>query len=698
MHSGKIVRVSLISFILLFLELLFIRLVGTEIRIFAYVSNLVLLTVFIGSSAGIFIKRRLSLESSVVCMTLLTGGIAFHVFSDITTLVAPFSDSFIWYSNTTATMVQITWGITQILFLFFVISLVFAPIGQYLGEVLSGNKHPVIFYSMNLIFSVIGMWVFYLFSFVNISPYVGILVAELLIIVLIPSEKRRTSLIFVGITLLCVLVSMPKTITVWSPYQKLSVEAEKYNDIMPNQKTISVNNVGYMSILDLSKQNTDRYKIQLIAHNIVSPSEINFQNLYDVPYLLKPEARDALIIGVGGGNDAAAALRASVRRVDAVEIDPQIIALGTQYHPEHPYTDKRVHIVIDDGRSFIRKSKERYDVIVMGFVDSHTTNSTMTNIQLDNYLYTVESFREVKNILKADGILYLFIDVPRVWMGERLQQTLTAAFGQKPLVFSLDSYFSGGGTVFIAGKDQNKLQEDVLRVSGLKQFIDKRKISYDNRTNILTDDWPYLYLKNQHVPMLHVIIACVLLAVFLLFGKRISLYSQFHWTSFFLGAGFLLYEFQNITKTSLLFGNTWITNLYTITGILLLALLANMTYLKHRVPLWISYVFLFLSFVLEVAIPTSYFSALPYGWRVLVAIFFLNAPLFFSSLIFISVFTRSTNRKSVLASNFLGSFVGGVLSFLSYAFGLHALLFVGMILYGLSFLFLNRTITRRFSP
>jgi len=57
--------IILISFISLFLELLIIRLVGTEIRIFAYLSNLVLLAIFVGLGLGMFVKTKISTALSV---------------------------------------------------------------------------------------------------------------------------------------------------------------------------------------------------------------------------------------------------------------------------------------------------------------------------------------------------------------------------------------------------------------------------------------------------------------------------------------------------------------------------------------------------------------------------------------------------------------------------------------------------------
>ena len=52
-----------------------------------------------------------------------------------------------------------------------------------------------------------------------------------------------------------------------------------------------------------------------------------------------------LVLGAGSGTDVVAALRHGARHVDAVEIDPVIVRLGRQYHPDQPYSDPRVTVV-----------------------------------------------------------------------------------------------------------------------------------------------------------------------------------------------------------------------------------------------------------------------------------------------------------------------------------------------------------------
>jgi hypothetical protein len=99
------------------------------------------------------------------------------------------------------------------------------------------------------------------------------------------------------------------------------------------------------------------------------------------------------------GNDVAAALRAGVERVDAVEIDPAILELGAALHPERPYNSPRVRLIADDARSVFAKSPDQYDMVVFGLLDSHTLLSSMSSLRLDSYVYTVESLRQARGLL-----------------------------------------------------------------------------------------------------------------------------------------------------------------------------------------------------------------------------------------------------------------------------------------------------------
>src|SRR5439155_12719448 len=127
------------------------------------------------------------------------------------------------------------------------------------------------------------------------------------------------------------------------------------------------------------------------------------------PYTVFGETFDnVLVLGAGSGTDVAAALRHGARHVDAVEIDPVIIRLGRERHPDHPYSDPRVTIVNDDARHFLRTTERKYDLVVFALIDSLTLQSSVSGVRLESYMFTRESFQAVRGHLTARGALVIY--------------------------------------------------------------------------------------------------------------------------------------------------------------------------------------------------------------------------------------------------------------------------------------------------
>lgn len=126
-------------------------------------------------------------------------------------------------------------------------------------------------------------------------------------------------------------------------------------------------------------------------------------------YHLKPGA-DVLIIGPGGGNDVMTARVFDARHVTAVEINP-IIALDVMSSEPFKsfsgniYQQPNVRLVVDEGRSFIRSSSGRYDLIQATMVDTWAATAAGAFSLTENNLYTVEAFKDYVTHLTDDGML-----------------------------------------------------------------------------------------------------------------------------------------------------------------------------------------------------------------------------------------------------------------------------------------------------
>ena len=166
--------------------------------------------------------------------------------------------------------------------------------------------------------------------------------------------------------------------------------------------------------------------------------------MYDLPLVLGESRSRALVVGAGTGNDVQAALRNGYASVGCVEIDPRIVELGRRLHPERPYDDPRVFVVVDDGRAFFEQYRgESFDVIDYGLVDSHAMFTALSTLRLDNYLYTEEGLRAAWRHLKPDGILAVNFSVAGgSWLRDRIYRTLASPPGRRRS--SSSTTFSGG--------------------------------------------------------------------------------------------------------------------------------------------------------------------------------------------------------------------------------------------------------------
>jgi SAM-dependent methyltransferase len=125
-------------------------------------------------------------------------------------------------------------------------------------------------------------------------------------------------------------------------------------------------------------------------------------------YAIRPDAH-ALVIGPGGGRDLWTALVAGARRIDGVEVNPIIVndVMEERFrvYSGDVYHAPGVSVVVDDGRSYVSRSREHYDVIQASLVDTWAATSAGAFAMTENNLYTVEAFEEYLRHLKPDGVL-----------------------------------------------------------------------------------------------------------------------------------------------------------------------------------------------------------------------------------------------------------------------------------------------------
>jgi hypothetical protein len=143
-----------------------------------------------------------------------------------------------------------------------------------------------------------------------------------------------------------------------------------------------------------------------------SNSAIHQDALSALSALVHHLKRDAhvLIIGPGGGNDVMAARVLGQKQITAVEINPIIARDVMSSEPFKSYSGSiyqqpDVRLVVDEGRSFIRNSPDRYDIIQATMVDTWAATAAGAFSLSENNLYTVEAFKDYVTHLSDDGAL-----------------------------------------------------------------------------------------------------------------------------------------------------------------------------------------------------------------------------------------------------------------------------------------------------
>lgn len=126
-----------------------------------------------------------------------------------------------------------------------------------------------------------------------------------------------------------------------------------------------------------------------------------------VPYHLLQAPR-VLVLGAGGGMDVLAAIAHGAERIDAVELDPNMISLVKGVYGEfsgHLYADPRVKAHVAEARGFAARSNTSYDLIQVSLLDSFNTSATGGHALNESYLYTVEALSDYYRHLRPGGIL-----------------------------------------------------------------------------------------------------------------------------------------------------------------------------------------------------------------------------------------------------------------------------------------------------
>jgi spermidine synthase len=127
-----------------------------------------------------------------------------------------------------------------------------------------------------------------------------------------------------------------------------------------------------------------------------------------LPSLLAENTRDALVIGLGSGVTAGALAKHQFNRIDIVEIEQKVAQASAYFEEENGsiLKNKRVKLIVDDGRNVVQHASRTYDVIT-----SEPSNLWMSGVA---NLFTREFFQSVQKRLQPDGVLCQWIHLYQI--------------------------------------------------------------------------------------------------------------------------------------------------------------------------------------------------------------------------------------------------------------------------------------------
>lgn len=655
MSSPRALRIRLIvlTFVMLFVELALIRWLGGNVLYLSYFSNIVLLGSFLGVGLGFLWASRSSF-GLLRFAPLALGALVLFVHFVPVTLSAVGSD-LIFFGRE----LKPNGPPREIILpaIFIVVSIVLACIGDGIARTFKELKNLEA-YQFDLIGSIVGVVIFTALAFLGAEPIVWGTVASAVFLWAI-RPRRLGMLALVCLPMLAMLgvlgVESRESQTLWTSYYK-----GEYVVMGPQGIGMFVNGIPHWFQTDGSDP------------------------MYNIAYQQRADQtppKEVLVIGAGSGNDVAKAIEKGASNIDAVEIDRRLLDVAAQYHPAKPYDDPRVNVTIDDGRAYLERSDKKWDLIVLALPDSLTLVQGASSIRLESYLFTKDAADSYRNHLTSDGVFAMYNVYRDAWLVDRYAATLDAAFGHTPCVTKIPDTSQAVLTIGAQERDVNCPAVDAW-------------VQTPDMPKPVGDDRPFPYLRTPSIPTFYVV-ALGLILLFSLAAVRLvggPLRGMRAYTDlFFMGVAFLLLETKNVVQFALLFGTTWLVNALVFGGVLVAVLIAVLVSQRVRIkrPMLL-YVFLAISIIVSWAIPQHVLLELAFAPRLLVALILAFTPIFLANMVFAQRFRDSADSVTAFAANLVGAMVGGVLEYTSLILGYRNLMIVALVLYGLAFLFGRR--------
>jgi hypothetical protein len=641
-------RLVLLSFLMLFVELALIRWTGSNVIYLSYFSNFVLLGSFLGIGIG-FLRARARTNLFNYAPIALAFFVGFVLISPVQ--IDRSSTDLIYFGAFQPTGLP----------LWVVLPVVFGAVAAVMAMVAEGVARAFVqfealeAYRLDITGSILGIAAFSALSFAWAPPLAWGLLTAVMFALLLPRSTRWSLRAARGIALIGLVFMLGRESIVpewsWSPYYKVQLVKQEDG---PYRYTIDANGVPHQAIIATE----DRERAEPI---------------YFLPYqhIAGNPLRDVLIIGAGNGNDVATVLAMGAQHVDAVEIDPLLLQLGQQLHPDHPYADPRVEAHVNDGRAFLEQTDADYDLILFALPDSLTLVAGQSSIRLESYLFTREAITTARRHLAPGGAFSMYNFYRERWLVDRYAGTLKDVFGATPCVDDVGSGQLAALTVTL----------DPADLACSTPWTAAGQVP-----SPATDDHPFPYLRQAGIPPFYLLTIGLILVASLILVRGVAgslrpMRSYLDLAA--MGAAFLLLETKNVVQFALLFGTTWFVNALVFGGVLMSVLAAIEVARRHRARCpGLLYVALLAALALAWLLPAASLLQLDFWPRLAVAATVAFLPIFLANLVFAGRFRDVGDSTGAFGANLLGAMVGGLVEYVALMTGYQALLLVVAGLYG----------------
>ena len=650
MRMPGALRLVLLSFLVLFVELALIRWTGSNIVYLSFFTNFVLLGSFLGIGIG-FLRARAAhnlFPYSAIALAFLVGFV----------LIAPVKidrtgSDLIFFGEFTTTGLP-TWITLPVMFL------ATAGVLALLAEGLARQFilfEPLEAYRLDIGGSILGIIAFSVLSFLGAPPVVwGLVVAACFVVLLPPDIRLLQAVAIFGLVFMLGRESLTPGYS-WSPYYRVGLV-----NVGDGRFEIEVNGIPHQSIATLDHLAGEAIYRAPYERSAVAPAQV-------------------LIIGAGTGNDVALALARGADHVDAVEIDPGLQRLGSELHPSRPYQDERVAVHITDGRAFLEQTDATYDLILFALPDSLTLLAGQSSVRLESYLFTLEAIEAAREHLGPDGVFSMYNYYREDWLIDRLAGTLESAFGRAPCIDTFGGAIRKQAVLTVGNSETSVVCPETWQPSG-------------DVVAPATDDRPFPYLRERGIPAFYVLTMALILAASALLIRVVGgplRPMRRYLDLFFMGSAFLLLEAKSVVQFALLFGTTWFVNALVFIGVLASVYVAIEVARRARLPNpSMLYGVLVAAVLLAMLVPVEWLLGMPFAPRFATAVVLWFTPIFIANLVFAQRFRTVADSNVAFGANLLGAVLGGVIEYAALVTGYAALAILVALLYGAAFFFGRR--------